>query len=336
MNEIPHSPHCDHHHKVDSTVPSSPSHQGHAHSHAEHHDHVNHASERRIFWALIVTLTAMVIGAVGGYLANSLALIADSGHMLADAGALALGLFAARQGRRPADLGHTYGHQRMPVLAGFVNGILLLVASAWISFEAVMRLFSPESVNGLVMMQLATVGLVANLISYALLHGGHHDDLNRRGAAAHVLSDLLGSVAALIAGLVIYKKGWLAADPIFSMFAATLVLRIGMRIVLQSGHILLEGTPNGMDLPALAKSLRTQVPGLANVHHLHAWSLSQTEKLMTLHAVPDGTVSASELIQGLKLALAQHGINHLTVQIEPDACAEPDCSHPESRDSIAY
>lgn len=297
-----------------------------AHDH-DHHLHAAQASHRRLLGALVVTLAAMVVGIAGGLVSGSLALIADAGHMLADAGSLGLALLAARQALRPADAAHSYGHVRMPVLAAFVNGLLLLAASAWISFEAVSRLITPRAVDGQTMTLIAAVGLVANIISLALLHGGEAEDLNRRGAAAHVLSDLLGSVAALIAGVVIITTGWLLADPILSFVAAGLVLRMGMKITRESAHILLEGTPRGLDLSEIAVQLPREVPGLVSVHHLHAWSLSQTQKLMTLHAVPDGRQPPEALIAAIRGAVARHGVTHVTVQLEAASCGDPDCAH---------
>jgi len=236
-----------------------------------------------------------------------------------------LSLLAARQALRPADAGHSFGHERRPVLAAFVNGTLLLLASGWITFEAVQRFITPAAVDGHTMIVVAGLGLAANIASFALLHGGDTEDLNRRGAAAHVLSDLLGSVAAIIAALIILKTGWLAADPLLSLLAAGLVLRMGLKIVRESSHILLEGTPRGLDLTRIAAELPKAVPGVASVHHLHAWSLSQTKKLMTLHVTPDGRVPVPELLNAVRLGLKRYGITHVTVQIETGDCADPDC-----------
>lgn len=305
-------------------------HAGHAHHHGghDHHNHAAHASHRRLAWALGITLVAMVVGIAGGFISGSLALIADAGHMLADAGSLGLSLLAARQALRPADAGHSFGHERMPVLAAFVNGTLLLLASAWITFEAVQRFITPAPVHAHTMLIVAGIGLAANIISFALLHGGDAEDLNRRGAAAHVLSDLLGSLAAIIAAFIILKTGWLPADPLLSLVAAGLVLRMGLKIVRESAHILLEGTPRGLDLTRIAAELPGSVPGVASVHHLHAWSLSQTKKLMTLHLTPDGSVAVPELIESVRVALRRHGITHVTVQVEPlgsAECGDADC-----------
>ena len=305
-------------------------HAGHSHDHAghDHHNHAAHASHRRLAWALGITLVAMVVGIGGGLISGSLALIADAGHMLADAGSLGLSLLAARQALRPADAGHSFGHERMPVLAAFVNGTLLLMASAWITFEAVQRFITPAPVHAQTMLIVAGIGLLANVVSFALLHGGDAEDLNRRGAAAHVLSDLLGSLAAIIAAFIILKTGWLPADPLLSLVAAGLVLRMGLKIVRESAHILLEGTPRGLDLTRIAAELPGSVPGVASVHHLHAWSLSQTKKLMTLHLTPDGSVAVPELIEAVRVALKRHGITHVTVQVEPlgsAECGDADC-----------
>jgi len=183
------------------------------------------------------------------------------------------------------------------------------------------------------MIIIAAIGLLANVVSFALLHGGDAEDLNRRGAAAHVLSDLLGSVAAIIAALIILKTGWLAADPLLSVLAAGLVLRMGIKITRESAHILLEGTPRGLSLNRIAEELPKTVPGVDSVHHLHAWSLSQTSQLMTLHLTPDGSVPVPELIASVRLALRRYGITHVTVQVEPlgsGECADSDCGSAEA------
>jgi len=215
------------HHGHDHGSPQGCGHDhesGHGHDHGHAHDHSDQGAGR-LKLALAITATIMLVEAVGGWWTNSLALIADAGHMLADAGSLLLAVLALAQATKPADARHSYGHGRFPVLAAFSNGLLLLGVSVWISIEAVQRLFSPEPVQGLALAGVALIGLVANLAAFLLLHGGHEHDLNRRGALAHVLSDLLGSVAALIAGLVIWQTGWLRADPLLSLLAALLILR---------------------------------------------------------------------------------------------------------------
>lgn len=269
----------------------------------------------------------MLVEVIGGWWTNSLALIADAGHMLADAGSLLLAVLAVSHATKPADAAHSYGHGRFPVLAAFVNGLLLLAVSAWIGIEAVLRLLDPVEVDGWRLAAIATIGLFANLAAFGLLHGGHEHDLNRKGAAAHVLSDLLGSVAAVSAGLVIAATGWMRADPLLSLLAAALIVRTGIRITRESGHVLLEGAPRGVDLAAVAVELPRAVAGVSSVHHLHAWSMAPGDSLMTLHAVLDPGADADQTLASIQGWLRQtHRIGHVTVQVERFSCDESaDC-----------
>lgn len=307
---------------------------GHAHDAAhDHHHHHSGNSAKRLTLALVITATVMLIEFVGGWWTNSLALIADAGHMLADTGSLLLAVLAMAQAAKPADALHSYGHGRFPVLAAFVNGLLLLAVSAWIGIEAVLRLLKPVEVQGWTLAGIATVGLLANLAAFALLHGGHEHDLNRKGAAAHVLSDLLGSVAAVSAGLVIVYTGWMRADPLLSLFAAALIVRTGIGITRESAHVLLEGAPRGMDLRAVAAELPRAVSGVSSVHHLHAWSLAPGDSLMTLHAVLDPAADADRTLSDIQLWLRKtHRVGHVTVQVERASCDEgADCGSADGR-----
>ena len=276
---------------------------------------------------MVLTTTIMLVEAVGGWWTQSLALLADAGHMLADAGSLALAVIALSQASKPADAHHSYGRGRLPVLAAFTNGLLLLAVSAWITIEALGRLLRPVEVDGLSMAGIAMIGLIANLAAFSLLHGGHQHDLNRRGAAAHVLSDLLGSIAAVLAGLIIVATGWMRADPLLSMLAAALIVRMGVRITRESAHVLLEGAPVGLDLGKLAEQIPGAVPGVASVHHLHAWSLSPGDKLMTLHAVLTPSADADRTLGRIQDWLREHHqIGHATVQLERVSCDQAaDC-----------
>ncbi|MGQ0529340.1 MAG: cation diffusion facilitator family transporter [Panacagrimonas sp.] len=296
----------------------------HGHTHGPDHDHHHHhadASARRLKLALAITASVMLLEAVGGWWTNSLALIADAGHMLADAGSLLLAVLALAQAARPADAQHSYGHGRFPVLAAFVNGLLLLAVSAWIFIEAVLRLIAPEPVQGWTLAAIAMVGLLANLAAFGFLHGGHEHDLNRRGAAAHVLSDLLGSLAAVCAGLIIVFTGWMRADPLLSMFAALLIVRAGIRITRESAHVLLEGAPPNLDLRAIATALPAAVTGVSSVHHIHAWSITPGDNLMTLHAVLNPEADADQTLQAIQIWLLQtYRVGHVTVQLERASC----------------
>jgi cobalt-zinc-cadmium efflux system protein len=225
----------------------------------------------------------------------------------------------------------TYGYQRFEVLAAFVNGLALIALVGWILVEAVGRLRQPVDVADRVLIAIASVGLVANIGCYLLLHGGDRRSLNIEGALIHVVGDLFGSVAAISAGVVIALTGWMPIDPILSIVVALLILRSGVGIVRRSAHVLLEGTPRGLDLREVSSGLAEAVPGIANIHHIHAWSLNAEESLITLHASLRGDEEPAAALQAMKAHLAsRHGITHSVVQLETEACpdspAGADCS----------
>jgi cobalt-zinc-cadmium efflux system protein len=303
-----------------------------SHGHAEHahHDHAGHVHEhhlpksaRALTLALAVTGAFMLIEAAGGWYAHSLALLADAGHMVTDVLSLALALAAMRASGWSADARRTYGYQRYQVLAAFVNGLLLLAISAGILFEAILRLAQPEPVAGTVMLGIALIGLVVNVLAFGFLHGAE-ESINMRAALAHVLGDLLGSVAALIAGAIILLTGWTVADPLLSALVALLLLRMGYRLMRQAGHVLLEGSPEDLDLSGLEQELVKAVPGLASVHHVHAWSIAPEQPVMTLHAVVREPASSDDAIAGISAFLkSHHGVTHVTIQVERVGCEEP-------------
>lgn len=265
----------------------------------------------------------MLAEVIGGLISGSLALIADAGHMLTDAASLALALFALGVSRRPVDRQRSYGYGRMQVLAAFVNGLSLLAIATWITVEAALRLFQPIAVLGKPMLVIATLGLVVNLLAFWILHRGGGDNLNVQGALAHVLGDLLGSVAAIIAAGIILLTGWTPIDPLLSVVVAGLILRTGLRITRESGHILLQGTPGELDLEQLEHSLRGAVPGIAGIHHVHLWSLTPGERIITLHAVLQPEADGDQVTAGIAAFLKEsQGIGHATVQIERQPCSE--------------
>ena len=308
-------------------------HSAHAHEHDHHgHDHSrghghHHGSsnETRLRWALIITAVFMLVEAVGGFIAGSLALIADAVHMLTDAASLLLALVAIRFARRPADALFSYGRARYEVLAAFVNGLALLLLSAWIIVESVQRLLAPQPVQGGVMLLVAALGFAANLVSFLVLRDGA-DNMNVRGAILHVLGDLLGSGAAMVAAVVILYAGWTPVDPILSAFVAALILKGGWQITRQSAHILLEGAPRDFDHGRLAADLAANVPGVVGIHHLHCWSLTDQRPMLTLHAVlSDGTDHEHALDAIQHRLRGQFGVAHATVQLEREECAGDDC-----------
>ena len=280
-------------------------------------------SRRRVRWAMLLTGVFMVAEAAGGWLAGSLALIADAGHMLTDTAALGLAWFAFRLADKPADAQRTYGYQRFQVVAAFVNGLVLIAIVAWIAVEAVSRMLAPVEVMGGAMLAIAVVGLGVNIAAFSLLHGGDRANLNLRGAALHVLGDLLGSVAAIVAAVVILATGWTPIDPILSLVVAGLVLRSAWYLVRRSGHILLEGTPDHLDPERLKAALTENVAEVEDIHHVHVWSLTPERPLVTLHAnVGDAADHASVLAEIKRVLAERFGIDHSTVQIEPAGCAD--------------
>lgn len=318
-----HPPHAHDHHAHDHAHGAS----GHAHHHG--HAHGAGSSERKLLLALLLTGGFMLAEGVGGLVAGSLALLADAAHMLTDAAALAMAFLAVRAARRPATPAMSYGHHRWQVLAAFVNGLGLLALAAWIVIEAGLRLWQPLQVQGGVVMLIAALGLAVNLIAFAILSGGEQN-LNVRGALAHVLGDLLGSVAALVAGALIWWKGWMVADPLLSVFVALLMLRTGWSVARQSAHVLLEGAPEGLDESAIVAAVENGVPAVASVHHVHAWSLSDEKPVVTLHATLQADAGRDAALLAIQAVLEKRfGIQHSTIQIEESPCEAPlrGCAH---------
>jgi cobalt-zinc-cadmium efflux system protein len=303
-------------------------HHDHSHGHQAHgHAHGKGASESALLWALWITAGFMIAEAIGGWLAGSLALIADAAHMLADAGALAMSYGAVRAARRPVSDVMSYGHHRWQVLAAFVNGLALLLLSSWIVFEAAHRLVSPAAIQARTMMTVAALGIAANVLSYLVLSRGERT-LNVRSALLHVAADILGNIGALVAGLLILLTHWTPIDPILSMITAILIVRGGYRITRESAHILLEGTPTAFDAAEVERQIKAAVPTVTAVHHIHAWSLNDERQMLTLHVVVREGADTIACLAGVQGTLRTRlNILHATVQIETVACGD-DCSGP--------
>ena len=283
-----------------------------------------------MFWALVLTVVYMLVQAGGGLLSGSLALLADSGHMLADAGALALAWIAARVARKPSDALRSYGYHRFQILAAYTNGIALFFVAAWIVVEASKRLFEPQPVLGAPMLAVAVVGLVVNVIALLVLRQGSPSDLNVRAAVLHVAGDMLGSVAAIVAAVVILGTGWTPIDPLLSILITLLILRAALDIVKRSAHILMEGIPEGFIAEDVKSDLMHEVPGVAGVHHVHAWVLSTDRTVATLHLEVRSGADTAATVEAVKRRLHErHGIWHSTVQVEsgdcPDHQPKPGC-----------
>jgi cobalt-zinc-cadmium efflux system protein len=274
--------------------------------------------------ALILTGTFMVVEVVGGIISGSLALLADAGHMLTDTMALALAFTAINVSSRPPDAKRSYGYHRFQILAAFVNGISLLFITGWILVEAIQRLMSPVTVMGLPMIIVATCGLVVNVVVFLILSRGNRNNLNVRGALLHVAGDLLGSAAAIVAALVILQTGWTPIDPLLSVLVAILILRSAWSLLKRSGHILLEGVPEWLDMRQIQHDLVARVPALSGVHHVHVWGLTPERLMLTMHVtLNEDHGDTTAVIRQIKTILRQtYGIEHSTVEIETGNCAD--------------
>jgi len=272
------------------------------------------------FWALLLTLGCTLIEAVGGLVAGSLALLADAAHMLTDAAALAMSYAAVRAALLPATRRLSYGHHRWQVLAAFTNGLALMLLAAWILYEAAHRLLSSAHVHGGLVAVIAVLGLASNLGAFLILSRGEAN-LNVRGALAHVVGDMMGSGAALIAGLVILVSGWMPIDPLLSALVAALMIRSGWGIARESAHILLEGAPEGLDAQRVQTELRAVLPFLEGIHHLHSWSLADRQTMVTLHATIKPGADSDQCIREITRELGQRfKVRHATIQIEWQDC----------------
>ena len=283
--------------------------------HGSHADHA-HASQRRLSLVLLLTLAYTAAEIVGGLASNSLALLADAGHMATDAFALGLAVFAGWIARRPPDRGRTFGYQRAEILAALTNGVILVAICGSIFWEAIHRFASPPVIGTELMAWVAAGGLGVNVLSAWLLHG-HTEGLNARAAFLHVLGDLLGSVGALVAALLIALFGWRLADPLASVFIGAIIIFSSTRLILRSIHVLMEGTPAHLDPEEIRRALRA-IPGVADVHDLHLWSLGGRTPLLSAHLVVDLTVRGHDVLRAATTELQLlYGIEHVTLQIEP-------------------
>lgn len=280
------------------------------------HHRVGDAGQRTLTWALALTASVMVVEVVAGVVSGSLALLADAGHMLTDALALGLSLFAAWVAARPATRAKTYGYYRTEILAALVNGMMLWLLVIWVAGRAVHRLHEPPTVHSGPMLAAALLGLAANLLSAYLLSRRSAANLNLRAALVHVLSDALGSCGVLVAALLIRWRGWTWADPAVSLFIAGLIGLNSWMLIRQSVHVLLEGTPAHLDLDRIAQLIRS-VPGVLEVHDLHVWSLTTGLEAMSGHVTVAELAEGPAILDRVNEVIArQFGIHHTTFQVE--------------------
>jgi len=283
----------------------------------DHAHGLRESPERRILLALVLTLLTMVASVAGGLYSRSLALLSDAGHNMADAAALVLALVAQRVASRPRTHKRTYGSRRAEVLAAFVNALFLGLTSVWVVVEAVERWRNPPDVKGDWMLGVAVFGLAVNLVAAWVLSSGHGHNENTRSALAHVLSDAAGSVAAIIAGVLVLGFAWRRADPLVSVVLAGMIFWSAWKLVARTAGVLMEGTPAGLQAAELDKTIRG-TPGVGDLHDLHAWRISEGFDAVTVHVILDGTRHGTEVAMDVsKRIRAAHGIEHVTVQPEP-------------------
>jgi cobalt-zinc-cadmium efflux system protein len=301
-------------HVPDASQPHS--HDDHDHAHTGVGD-PGSRRRRKLLFAFGLTVVMMAVEVVGGLWSGSLALLADAGHMMVDALALLLAFVGAWMATKPADARRSYGYGRMEVLIGFVNALSQFVLVGWIIYEAVNRLMHPGAILSGIMFVVAIVGLLANVFVLRMLHGHAHDDVNLAGASLHVLGDLLGSVAAVLAALAIYWKGWLWADPGLSLLVSLLILNSAWRLLRLSGHILLEGVPDGLDSAEMEKSLRAAHGSILDIHHLHVWQLASGSRMATVHAELHEPADSRLALKAINAVLLERfNVQHVTVQID--------------------
>ena len=267
----------------------------------------------------------MGVELIGGICSKSLILIADAGHMLIDASALVFALFALRIAKKSADYKHSYGYRRGQVIAAFLNSMTLLVTTIWIVVESVKRLLHPEPVLGNVVIIFAIVGVIVNGFSAYLLNRGSKNNINIKSALIHVVGDLLGYVAAIITGIVVLTTGWMQIDPILSLVFALFILRSAWAIAKDSIHILMEGTPQDIEKDKIITLLKDNIPEIIDVHHIHVWSLTTDNLVLTAH-IQVGNLSNSHAVikNAKKLLKEQCNIAHATIELEDHECSEQD------------
>ncbi|MER8558853.1 cation diffusion facilitator family transporter [Mesorhizobium sp. M0633] len=313
--------------------------QGHDHSHGAGHVHGS-TDKKRVLIAACLTAGFMVAETLGAIFTGSLALLADAGHMLADCVALGLAWYAFHLASRPATVRLTYGFGRVKTLVAYTNGIAIFAIALWIVYEAWGRLQAPAPVLGGPMLVVAIAGLLVNLGSFYVLHGGDRDSLNMRGAILHVLGDLLGSAAAIVAALVILATGWTPIDPILSVLVALLILSTAWSLMREAAHVLLEGVPASLDRDLIARDIEGSIKGVREVHHMHVWSIDGSSNMATLHACLNDGVDAHMAVSAIKKRLAaEHGIAHATVEPEFGRCAdshEHDDEHDHAHDTAPH
>ncbi|WP_407268513.1 cation diffusion facilitator family transporter [Radiobacillus sp. PE A8.2] len=283
------------------------------------HDHSHGANKKALMISFIITTGYMIVEALGGFITNSLALLSDAGHMLSDSVSLGVGLVAFILGEKTANYSKTYGYKRFEILAALFNGVTLVLIALYIFYEAYQRFVDPPKVASTGMLIIGIIGLLVNIfVAWILMRGDTEENLNLRAAFLHVIGDMLGSVGAIIAALLImfFGLGW--ADPLASVLVAILVLISGWRVTKDAVHVLMEGTPKNVDIDELINTLQ-KVDGISNIHDLHVWSITSGQNALSCHVVVRENITIREtqkLLRTIEHQLEHQGIDHVTVQVE--------------------
>ncbi|MBL8298654.1 MAG: cation transporter [Rhodanobacteraceae bacterium] len=325
-----------------ASATSLPPHHDHGHDSAHGHSHVELDDEARshlapyardgarthkLLLAFALTSLMLIVEAVGGWWSGSLALLADAGHMLVDALALLFAWLGAYFARRPADARRSFGYARLEILVGYTNALSQFLLVGWILLEAFQRFYAPAPILSGTMLLVAIAGLAVNLLVLNVLGGHDHDDLNTAGARLHVLGDLLGSLGAVSAALLVRYFDWLWADPAISVLVSLLILNSAWRLLRRSAHILLEGVPEDLAIEALVDDLEREVPVVRDVHHVHIWQLAGGVRVATLHArLNEGTAPDQAILEIGRTLRHRFGIEHVTVQLDGVNCHAPACT----------
>jgi cobalt-zinc-cadmium efflux system protein len=281
------------------------------------HDLTHHHALHKSFW---IAVAFMIIEVIGGWVANSLALISEAMHLFTDIGALLLGIIVAKMARWPTTPTMSYGYHRAEILGALVSAASLWALSAVLIYESIHRFFQPEVVDGPVVFFIASIGLVANILMMKILHPTQHHSLNMRAAYLHVLGDLLGSVGVIISGIILWTTHWNLIDPLVTIIFTLTILRSSGKVIKESIGILMESTPVGVDPSAVQQALE-QIPGVQEVHDLHIWSASHHKIVLSVHLIAD---PQSDVLAGAHRQLeAQFGIRHMTIQVEDPKSFEP-------------
>ncbi|WP_108672425.1 cation diffusion facilitator family transporter [Peribacillus acanthi] len=290
-------------------------HHGHSHGHGHSHAHTN--NKKALLLSFVLISSFMVVEVIGGILTNSLALLSDAGHMLSDAAALGLSFIAIKLGERKASLSKTFGYKRFEIIAAALNGLTLVLISLYIFYEAYRRLLSPPEVISKGMLIISVIGLLVNIVAaWILMKGDKDNNLNVRSAFLHVIGDMLGSVGAIVAALLIMFLGWDVADPIASVMVSILIIISGWRVTKDSFHVLMEGTPQQMDIQKVKEAL-LNIPGVKDVHDFHVWSITSEIPMLSCHITLTGDVGHDEVLHQAQSILHDNfHIEHSTIQVE--------------------